>query len=153
MSSVGFRVIRLFSVRCCKSTTIFQTTKTPICLTCPTCPTRLTEHIPNTNTKKQSLKNEKSHYITPSFSRTKTQIRQTLQRSPKTLPFQCYLHRPIRRFRLALPHCQNHSSQRPRNMERLRQLRSPIGTHTHYQRNHRPIAPHYCKLPQRNTHQ
>ena len=41
MSSVGFRVIRLFSVRCCKSTTIFQTTKTPTRLTCPT---RLTEH-------------------------------------------------------------------------------------------------------------
>ena len=41
MSSVGFRVICLFSVRCCKSTTIFQTTKTPTRLTCPT---RLTEH-------------------------------------------------------------------------------------------------------------
>nr|DAM98485.1 MAG TPA: hypothetical protein [Caudoviricetes sp.] len=30
---MGFRVIRLFSVRCCKSTTIFQTTKTPTRLT------------------------------------------------------------------------------------------------------------------------
>ena len=38
-------------------------------------------------------------------------------------------------------------------MERLRQLRSLIGTHTHHQRNHRPIAPHCRKLPQRNTYQ
>ena len=82
----------------------------------------------------------------------KTQIRQTLQRSPCTLPHQRHLHRPIRRFRTSFTHRQNHTPQRPRNMERLRQLRSPIGTHTHHKRNHRPAASYRSQYPKRHTY-